>query len=136
MDRRFFILTPKGEVGPLDLAEMQEGLEDERLRDGDRVRTALGQQLGTIGEILGTTARTTSDRRLIARPPSDRIEKSGKESSSRLRRVRHPGGIPGKKASEPRLQGLPVQRHAWLTVIMSMIGTLCFLALIAWALQF
>ncbi len=90
MDRRFFVLSTSGEVGPFALDDLRQQLKEEKIQRTDQVRTAFGKQVGTVAEVTGTASgrlrsavdvsgrhRTISDPRLSASSASCRRRRPG-----------------------------------------------------------
>jgi hypothetical protein len=72
--RSFYVLTPKGERGPLDRDELRDLARQHEIEPGHQVRNAFGRGLGTVAEVLGqrTTApaaRTSMSTRNAAPVP-------------------------------------------------------------------
>lgn len=55
-NRRFFVITRLGEVGPFTLEDLQEEILATRIARSDRLRTAFGANLGTVGDALDADA--------------------------------------------------------------------------------
>jgi hypothetical protein len=52
--RDYYIITLKGERGPVDRAEMRELLAGNEIRTNDLVRSAFGRNLGNVAQLLAT----------------------------------------------------------------------------------
>lgn len=55
--RRFFVITSRGEVGPFTVDDLKEEVAAQRITRTDRLRTAFGANLGTVGEAVGPAPR-------------------------------------------------------------------------------
>jgi hypothetical protein len=67
-DRRLFVITETGDIGPFPLPELRELLNAKMIRTDHRVRTSFGQDLGTLARVLANPEllRTIkSDRQLV-----------------------------------------------------------------------
>lgn len=71
--RTFFVITLKGDVGPLSRPELREQLQVGAFHAGDRVRNAFGRPLGTVAEVVAEAGRTTAQALpAIPDPPARR----------------------------------------------------------------
>ena len=52
--RDYYIISAKGERGPVDRAELRELLAGAEILDRDQVRNAFGRNLGTVAQVLAT----------------------------------------------------------------------------------
>ena len=59
--RTFFVITMRGEVGPLTRDELREQARDGAVRPDDKVRNAFGRSLGSVASIMNdlTSGRTS-----------------------------------------------------------------------------
>ena len=67
-DRRLFVITETGDIGPFPLPELRELLQAKVIRTDHRVRTSYGQDLGTLARVLANPEllRTIkSDRQMV-----------------------------------------------------------------------
>ena len=62
--RLFFVITSHGEAGPFTLEALRDEVAAQRIDRNDRLRTAFGANLGTVGEAVGPAPRNQ-------RKPSD-----------------------------------------------------------------
>lgn len=70
-DRRFYVLTLRGDLGPFDRSTLLERLHDGSVRPTDQVRNAFGRALGTVAEALElrqARPATASDRQAARTP--------------------------------------------------------------------
>ncbi len=81
--KRYFILTPQGELGPLDRFDIAERLRRGEVRRSDRLRTALGHGCGTIGEFLDQTADETAGQRVTTSRHATDVRGARPEDGSR-----------------------------------------------------
>jgi regulation of enolase protein 1 (concanavalin A-like superfamily) len=103
--RKYYVVTVRGERGPVDRLEMKALLRDGEIQRSDRVRTATGRQLGSVVEFLADErSRDTADLgalvppAALAAPPMRQV--SGRQRSSppsrpvpRAARPAKPSGI-------------------------------------------
>lgn len=70
--RSYFVITLRGDRGPLSRVEIDELLHAGEIQPGDRLRNAFGRQLGTVEELLATRhpRRSQSQRRQTADVPA------------------------------------------------------------------
>jgi regulation of enolase protein 1 (concanavalin A-like superfamily) len=74
--RLYFVITVRGDLGPLSKQELRDQLHAEAFAASDRVRNAFGRPLGTVADVLAATpaSRSTTARRQVpdtpAAPPS------------------------------------------------------------------
>lgn len=103
--RTYFVITVRGDRGPLDKGEVVELVRSGEIRLEDRVRNAFGRPLGTVSEITGmraSTARTTQSARPVAeRTTSDRIPAE--------RRPRPAGRTSSTDAGDDEAQAAPAR---------------------------
>lgn len=50
--RRFYVISPRGELGPFSVEELNEELSAGRITPRQQVRTGMGTMLGTVREVL------------------------------------------------------------------------------------
>ncbi len=60
LEKRYYVLTLAGEVGPCSQEDLRDHLRVGIIAPGDRVRTALGTQEGTVATLLGLDRQTRS----------------------------------------------------------------------------
>lgn len=60
--RNYFVISNRGERGPLDRAELRELVQQGEVAETDQVRNAFGRGLGTVGDILANRSNVTSSR--------------------------------------------------------------------------
>ncbi len=58
--RRFYVITSQGEAGPFTLEDLRNEIAAHRIDRNDRLRTAFGANLGTVGESVGPAPRNSS----------------------------------------------------------------------------
>lgn len=58
--RTLFVITLKGDVGPLSRPELREQLKAGAFQASDRVRNAFGRPLGTVADALSDAGRNTA----------------------------------------------------------------------------
>ena len=68
--RKYYIVTLRGERGPVDRAELKDLVRDGGALLGDQVRTATGRPVGTVAEILAQV-RVKDTAELTAQVPED-----------------------------------------------------------------
>lgn len=51
-DRLYYVITIKGDVGPVSVDDLREQTRSGLLQRDDKIRTAFGRQLGTVGDLL------------------------------------------------------------------------------------
>lgn len=73
--RTLYVVTPRGERGPLDRGELRELLNQGEVGSTDQVRTAFGSPLGSVNDVL--RARHASDRTPAANPHRGRQGRDG-----------------------------------------------------------
>ena len=84
--RRYFVLTPGGEIGPHSHLELRELLHARKISRSDRLRTALGVNVGTVNDILTASEEITAFLDPVLPPDSPRLRRttnSGARSSRR-----------------------------------------------------
>lgn len=59
-DKRFYVLTLRGDLGPFDRATLAEKLQEGSIRPHDQVRNAFGRVQGTVAEALDLRRERTS----------------------------------------------------------------------------
>lgn len=64
--RTYYVLTPKGERGPLDRGELRDLARLHEIEPGHQVRNAFGRGLGTVAEILGQRTATPAARPAVS----------------------------------------------------------------------
>jgi len=87
MPRKYYVVTIRGERGPVDRAELKDLVRDGDARLTDRVRTATGRSLGTVAEALAQVRVKDSVDSEIALAPVASAPASQRMSSRR--NVRH-----------------------------------------------
>jgi len=97
--RKYYVVTVRGERGPVDRLEMKALLRDGEIQRSDRVRTATGRQLGSVVEFLADErSRDTADLgglvppAALDAPPMRQV--SGRQRSS-------PPSRPAPRAARP-----------------------------------
>lgn len=60
--RRYYVLSSEGEVGPHNRLELRELLASGRILDEDVLRSAGGSKAGTVGELLNSSEESSSYR--------------------------------------------------------------------------
>lgn len=68
---RYYVLTLRGERGPVDRKGMRELLQQGEIRLEDQVRNAFGRNLGTVRDVLASQPRSLPSGRQRAAPSSD-----------------------------------------------------------------
>jgi hypothetical protein len=51
-ERKFYVLTMRGQIGPVDRAGVKDLLRAGKVEAGDQIRTGSGRPLGTVAEVL------------------------------------------------------------------------------------
>lgn len=60
-NRRYYVITPSGEIGPHSRQELAELERDGRISADDRLRTAFGTNAGSVADVLSGTVDGGSD---------------------------------------------------------------------------
>ena len=84
-NRRFFVITNRGEVGPFTLEDLKEELAAQRLARTDRLRTAFGASLGTVEEAVGPAPRNQRRTSEVSPSPASGSELRPKTDPLRAR---------------------------------------------------
>jgi hypothetical protein len=66
--KSYFVITLKGDIGPLSRGELREQFHAGFFAPGDHVRNAFGRMLGTVAEILGGDVRPPPTPQQEAKP--------------------------------------------------------------------
>lgn len=118
--RRFYVITANGEVGPISQEDIQHRVMKGELSRRDVVRTAFGQNLGTVGEILDKGA-PASDR--IASQNNRESDKFSSPTTSRRRTSDRRAKVPTDRTAKPSvLSGVWVKRFGILIIVLMVIG--------------
>jgi hypothetical protein len=117
MPRKYYVVTIRGERGPVDRAELKDLVRDGDARLTDQVRTATGRTLGTVAEALAQVRVKDSVDSELALAPVTGAPASQRMSSRR--KVRH-----GNDAQKLRLA----------VTILSLIAVIA-VAGVAWAVS-
>ncbi len=128
--RRYYVLSSEGEIGPHNRLELRELLTAGRIFHEDELRSAAGAKSGTVGDLLNSSEESSSYRLVASQAPAkhsvvprQRTVTSPQRSVTAVQR-RASSAVPvaGKFRIEPR--SFPT-----LTVIL---GTTLIILLIGW----
>lgn len=108
-DKRYYVLTLRGDLGPFDRATLAEKLHEGAVRPVDQVRNAFGRVQGTVAETL----------ELRPQRPASSVQRPGEAPRSGPQRVADaPRAAPHRPdASRGGLRWLPVAVGAALLVL-------------------
>lgn len=131
MDRRFFVLSSAGELGPFTPDDLKRELQAGTIQRSDQLRTALGKTVGTVGEMVGPVGPPRPSTRMAAvgQVAQQQRQAGGeRQSSAEQQRTAPPASSP--RASRSKQEQKPASR---LPLII--IGALVLLLGVAWALS-
>jgi len=116
--RKYYIVTIRGERGPVDRAEMKDLVRDGEALLADQVRTATGRPIGTVAEVLAQVrVRDTGEHQAI-RVPDENAQPAQRSSGSR-----NPRGVSAGNA----------QQKLWLAITGLAAVAVVALIAVAWA---
>lgn len=87
-DRRYYVLTLKGDLGPFDRATLAEKLREGTVQASDQVRNAFGRVQGTVGETLELRRERASGPMHRAPTPPHGLPRSAPARAGAQRRPR------------------------------------------------
>lgn len=133
--KTYFVITLKGDRGPLDRSEVVELVRSGEVRHEDRVRNAFGRPLGTVAEILGT--RPTANRISSSRPtPPERRARTTSAPRSRISDHLEVEGDEQPLATASAGQTRATAERRRLAPILVMVGVLVMMALVGVVMAF
>jgi hypothetical protein len=106
--RRFYVITSQGEAGPFTLEDLRNEVAAHRIDRNDRLRTAFGANLGTVGESVGPAPRNSpksSDPR-ISTPEGSSTQRGAGTSRGRTSDRTLP--VKARPVAPPTMAWLPL----------------------------